>query len=102
MIQQGTAPTRWRRTNHFLPRASYEEPTAIPSCCGPWYNGRLHFVTFYLCPEYWTLLDPLNPTEIAYPELEANLHKALAESFTARGLSTPALPPYKRLHKIAV
>ena len=46
------APRRWTRTRHFSARASYEDPSAIPICCGPWHNGAGHFVTFYISPDY--------------------------------------------------
>jgi hypothetical protein len=35
MLLYGITPTRWKRGRHFLPRASYEDPTLIPTCCGP-------------------------------------------------------------------
>ncbi len=69
MLSLGEAPHRLTRSKHFAPRDSYMEPTTIPTCCGPWHNGAGHFVTFYLCQDYWTILDPQNPsptTRVSY------------------------------------
>ncbi len=78
MLLYGSTPTGWKRVAHFLPRASYEDPTQIPTCCGPWHNGAKHFVTFYLCPEYWTLLDPYDPNRPdRWAACETQLDKAL-------------------------
>ena len=103
MLLYGRKPTRWRRAPHFLPRASYEDPTQIPTCCGPWHKGANHFVTFYLCPEYWTLLDPYDPTRPdRWAACETHLYKALTYSFTTRGLPVPALPTYKHIERLAI
>jgi len=92
MLLLGEAPQRWRREHHFLPRDSYREPLGIPTCCGPWHNGSDHFVTFYLCQEYWTMLDPLCLARASYPAFETQLHNALHESFTSRGLPPHPTP----------
>ena len=51
-------------------------------------------MTFYLCQEYWTLLDPLSPAPETRTAFEAQLHNALKESFFERGFAPPTLPPY--------
>jgi len=93
MLCLGEPPHRWSRPHHFSARASYEDPSAVPICCGPWHNGSKHFLTFYICPDYWTNLDPLDPTEGTYQSHEANLHKALTESYGSRGLPPTPFPP---------
>ena len=65
----GEALKRWKCEHHFLSRDSYRDPLGIPTCCGPWHNGSGHFVTFYLCQEYWTILDPLGPSPASNPTL---------------------------------
>ena len=102
MLNLGEVPQRWKRHHHFLPRDSYQDPHTIPTYCDPLHNGADHFVTFYLCNEYWTILDPLHPTEASYPAHETQLHNVLREFFFYRGLSPPTLPPYKRVERIAV
>jgi hypothetical protein len=74
----------------------------IPTCCGSWHNVANHLITFYLCPEYWTILDPISLARDSYPALESQLHNALTESFIARRLPPPTLPPYIRTSRIAV
>jgi len=46
MLRLGEAPHRWTRPHHFSPHASYEEPSAIPICRGPWHDGFNNFLTF--------------------------------------------------------
>ena len=92
MLLLGEAPQRWKREHRFLPRDSYRDPLGIPTCCGPWHNGSDHFVTFYMCKEYWTIIYPLCPARASYPAFETQLQNALHESFTARGLLSPTLP----------
>ena len=97
LLTRGDTPTRWRRQRHFHDADTDVTPARIPTCCGPWHNGADHFVTMYICPDYWTILDPL--VTGPYPRgrrllTEANLHQALSTSFTARGLPTP--PPSPR------
>jgi len=84
------APQRWTRSRHFSTRASYEELSGLPLCCGPWHNGSNHFVPFYLCPEYCTILDPLNPARDSYPTQETHLHSAITESYVTRGPPPPS------------
>ena len=66
MLYLGEAPRRWTRPRNFSARASYEDPCVIPTCCSPWHNGSNHVVSFYLCPEYWTILDLLKPAKNGY------------------------------------
>ena len=86
MFYLGEAPKRWKRDHHFLFRNFYQDPHTIPTCCGPCHNGADHFVTFYLCQEYRTILKPLHPIMASYPTLETQLHSALQESFAHRVL----------------
>ena len=64
ILCMGEAPSRWTRPHHFPPQGDPDAAT-IPTCCGPWHNGADHFVTFYMCPEYWSILDPLEGATIA-------------------------------------
>ena len=99
MFYLGEAPQRWKRDHHFLPRDSYQDPQKIPTYCVPWHDGADHFLTFYMCQEHWTILDPLRTAMASYPTLETQLLSALHESFISRG---PTLPSYKRVERIAV
>ena len=93
ILLQGEAPHRWKTQRHFTSRDPSGNPAAIPTCCGPWHNGANHFLTFYLCQDYWTLLDPLSPAPETRAVFEEQLHNALKESFFERGFAPPALPP---------
>ncbi len=46
---------------------AYPGPLHAPSLCGAWHNGHGHFVVFYLCPDYWTILDPLDKNYTPLP-----------------------------------
>ncbi len=78
MLCLGEAPHRWKLPRHFNLRASYEDPSGLPTCCGPCHHGHNPFVTFYLCPEYWTILAPLSTARDSQPDIEVKLHNALA------------------------
>ncbi len=87
---------------HHFPLQGDPAIVTIPTCCGPWHNGAGHFVTFYLCPEYWSILGPLEGATIAPTNMQHQLHTALHESFHSRGLPTPPLPTFWVLPRIAI
>jgi len=58
MLVTGEVPTPWSHPRHFSDREG-GNLTHIPTACGAWYNGQNHFVTFYLCADYWSLMNPL-------------------------------------------
>ena len=80
---KGEAPTKWTRARHFPSPGALTHAT-IPLRCGPWHNGAGHFVTFYMCPEYWSILDPLEEDLPEPLRMQHKLHRALRESFTSR------------------
>ena len=90
------------RSHLFLPPGAITAAT-IPICCGPWHIGAAgHFVTFYMCQEYWPLLDPLEDALLDPTRIQRKLHRALRESLTFRNLPIPPLPEYRQLPKIAI
>jgi len=91
----------WTRSHHFLPSGVPTHAT-IPICRGPWHNRTGHFVTFYMCPKYWSILDPLKDALLESLRMQLKLHKALRESFTYRNLPTLPLPAYRQLPRIAI
>jgi len=97
----GEAPSRWIREQHFRVADSAQHPS-IPAACGPWHDGAGHFLTLYICNDYWSLLDPLR--DLPYPPsgMPSNLHKALCGYFCARNPPIPYLPQYKQFPRIAV
>jgi hypothetical protein len=98
----GEAPTTWTRARQFSQTGDLTH-MYIPTCCGPWHKGAGHFVTFYLCQDYLSIIDPLEEDlPDPPPRLQFWLHKALRESFTVRNLPIPPLPAYRKLPKIAV
>ena len=54
----GKAPGRWMSDRHFGNHNEYSGPLDIPFICGPWCIDDMHFVVFFLCQNYWTILDP--------------------------------------------
>jgi len=101
ILCRGEAPTRWTRS-HYFPPPGDTTPATIPICCGPWHSGTGHFVTFYICQEYWSILDPLEDDLLEPTRLQRKLHRALRESFSSRNLPTPPLPSYRQFPKIAI
>ena len=55
-----------------------------------------------MCPDYWSILDPLEAAAIAPARMQLHLHAALNESFHSRGLPTPPLPTFRSLPQIAI
>ena len=97
----GDVPTRWTRSSHFHSPEGDCPPPGVPTCYGPSHNGEGHFVTFFMCADYRSILDPLTdyvptPTCIRY-----KLYKATRESFASRNIPAPALPPFRQLIRIA-
>jgi len=90
------APARWARARHFPPPGDPTH-TPIPTCFGPWHNGAGHLVTFYMCPGYWSIIDPLEEDLSEPPPMQFRLHRALRESFTSPNLPIPPLPAYRKL-----
>jgi hypothetical protein len=94
MLTTGEAPTRWSRPRHFSD-AEGGQRVDISTACGAWYSGNNHFVTFYLCADYWSIIDPLSELPGPPRRMQNILHRALRESFHARNLPVPPLPPYR-------
>ena len=65
-------------------------------------NGECHFVTFYMCEEYWSTIDPLLNGMPPSPRMQYKLLRALNESFNSHHIPFPALPPYRQLPRIAI
>jgi len=101
ILCQGEALTRGSRPHHFPPPGASTHAN-IPICCGPRHNGAGHFVTFYPCPEYWSILDPLLDNLLEPPRTQFKLHRALRESLASRNLPIPPLPTYRQLPRIAI
>ena len=84
-ILNGESPGKWKSNNHFGIDKIYEGPLDVPCICGPWFRHG-HFVTFVLCAEYWTFLDPLTDESYIEPaigqnkKMPYNLHTIQKES----------------------
>jgi hypothetical protein len=85
-----------------LPPPGVPLHASIPIYCGPWHNGAGHFVTFYMCPEYWSNLDPLEADLLELHRMQFKLHRVLGESLTFHNLPIPPLPVYRQLPIIAI
>ncbi len=101
LLRTGHAPTRWSRSRHFTD-PSGDIHTRIPTACGAWYNGDQHFVTFYICADYLSIIDPLQDLPLPPPGMQRNLNRALREAFRARNLPVPPLPPYRQAPRLAL
>ena len=59
-----------------------------------------HFITIYICNDYWTVSDPLEPTpprRHPIPTWEAKIHASLRTINNALHLPPPRLPRYRSL-----
>ena len=57
IFKYGKPPNDWNLTRSFNPQTP--GPLHMPYFCGIRHNGTNHFVVYYICPEFWTILDPL-------------------------------------------
>jgi len=58
ILIMGEALTKWTRIRHFSNPEGFWTPH-IHTAFGPWHDGAEQFLTFYLCKDYWSLLDPM-------------------------------------------
>jgi hypothetical protein len=70
--------------------------------CGVWYNGATHFVVFYLCPDYLTIIDPLHSFTTPTQELTNNISTALATTYLHHKMPVTHLPPFCKVNRIAI
>jgi len=101
MLRTGHTPTRWFHSRHFTDPSS-DIQAHIPTACGAWYNGEHHFVTFYMCADYWSIMEPLQDFPLPPPGMQSSLNRALKEAFRTRNLPIPLLPQYKEASRIVV
>jgi hypothetical protein len=91
----------WTRPLHFSVWDSSQQ-LSIPTACGPWHDDEGHFLTLYICKDYWSLLDPLRDLPHPPPGMQSNLQTALCESFRVRNLPVPLMLPYKQVPRVSV
>jgi hypothetical protein len=102
ILTQGMPPPSWTSTRHFGPTRNHPGPLHATSLCWVWYNGNGHFVVFYLCPDYWTIIDPLHPLTSPNPTMATNIATAIATTYLHHKLLVPPLPPFLRVNRIAI
>jgi hypothetical protein len=102
ILDRGTPPTNWTSRRYFGPTHTHLGPLHTPSLCGIWYNGHHHFVVFYMCPDYWTILDPLIDNYIPDHNTINNVASALTTTYQHHIVQCPPLPRYRRVNRIAI
>jgi len=100
-ILTGNVPGKWSSTRHFRSDKRYLGPLEVPCICGPWYRHS-HFVTFVLCPKYWTFLDPLTDESVIEPSVHENVEKAINATYEFKGMEVPIIPRYKQFKRICI
>ena len=101
ILRKGKAPDKWTKERHFGKNRMFLGPLHAPFICGPWYNGDGHFITFYLCKDYWTLLDPLYEDSSLEEIMHENVSKALSEAYKSDHNTSPLIPMFRKVHKLA-
>ena len=102
MLLRGTPPTTWTSRHHFGPTHAHIGPLHAPFLCGVWHNGHDHFVVFYICPDYWTILDPLNDNYTPSHDMLTNIASALTTTYQHYNEQCPLIPRYLRVQRIAI
>ena len=68
---KGDVPRKWSSKRKFSNDNIHRGPLDVPCICGPCIMHG-HFVTFVLCPEYYTFLDPLTDEYVIDPNIHEN------------------------------
>ena len=102
-IAAGGIPSSWLQGTRFTSE-EIRGPLDLPFLCGSWYNGSMHFVTLYICRQYWTILDPLQDhRQPPFGMSDDKLHASLGAYYSQRGINTPDnMPRYRRVPRIAI
>ena len=98
----GKAPGRWMSDRHFGNHNEYSGPLDIPFICGPWCIDGMHFVVFFLCQNYWTILDPATESPDTQPCMQDFLKEALSEAYLSKKLLLPEIPCFQPFPRLAV
>jgi len=77
-------------------------PLHAPSLCGVWNNGNNPFVVFYICPDYWTIIDPIQNVTSPNPTLSDSIAITWAVTYLDHGIPDPPPHPFKRVNWIAI
>ena len=95
LLERAEPPQRWLHPNsNFYTSRNCTAPLDAP-LLGVLHLSN-HFVTIYICREYWTVSDPLDHTPSRthpIPVWEDNLHTALTVVYRSLNIP-PVLPPY--------
>ena len=102
ILLHGLNPSSWTSQRHFGLTKPYLGPLHAPSLCGVWHNGADHFVVFYICSEFWTIIDPLHSFTSPTYSMTNNTLSALATTYLHHNLPVPTLPPFRRVNRIAI
>jgi len=70
--------------------------------CGVWHNRGNHFVFFYLCPEFWTIIDPLHSVTSPDPHIASNIATALTTTYLYHNLPVSPLPSFRRVNRVSI
>ena len=100
-ILNGNVPGKWISTRHFGSDKRYLGPLDVTCICGPWYRHG-HFITFVLCPKYWTFLDLFTDLSVTEPIIHENVEKAIKPTYKLKGIEVPILPAYTQFNRICI
>ena len=85
----------WTRTRHFSDPEGAKIPHIV-TACEPWHDGAGHFLTFYLCKDYWSLMNPLKDR----PNPPPRGHLSQPSQGLDEGVLPRQKPPGSRPHSI--
>ena len=86
---------------HFSNEKRYKGPLDVRCICGPWYKHG-HFVTFVLCPEYWTFLVPLTDEYVIEPIVHENVKNVIKQSYELKEMEIPNIPTYNQFKRLCI
>ena len=102
ILTNGLPPSTWTSHKHCGPTQRCLGPLRAPSLRGAWHHGAKYFVVFYLHPEIWTIIYPLNNFTIPSFIMSTIIATALATIYLHNDLPAPPLPLFRRVNRIGI
>jgi hypothetical protein len=80
-ILTGEVTRKWICNRNVSNEKRYKRHLDVRCICGPLYRDGHHFVTFVLCHEYWTILDPLTDESVIEPIVHENVKNVIEKAY---------------------
>jgi hypothetical protein len=87
---------------HFGRSNTHPGPLHTTFICEIWHNGADHFLVFYLCVDFLTIIDPLHNFTTPTTTMTNNLATTLATTFLHHNLPALSTPSFRSLNRLVI